>query len=82
MRIYYGSLGWTEGMDESDGFVVSVDGIVDFSYEDKTTWMSYNGSTTVVTYDETATSWTVNSMDTGKILKLDANLMKNVYRRR
>ena len=76
MRIYYVSLGWTEGMDESDGFVVSVDGIVDFSYEDKTTWMSYNGSTTVVTYDETATSWTVNSMDTGKILKLDANLMK------
>ena len=41
MRIYYVSLGWTEGMDESDGFVVSVD---TGSYTESTDTVASNAS--------------------------------------
>lgn len=39
MRVYYSTLGWDASMDVSDGFVVSVDGIVKYSYDNKETWL-------------------------------------------
>lgn len=59
MRIYYET--FSGGSEASDGFVVSIGGIVKFSYENKSTWMTADNMD--VSYDETKGAFVLNARE-------------------